>query len=176
MGVKSLAQAYKTRFGEEIKDLYDAEKRLVRALLKMVKAASSEELGNALLEHLEVTRAQVERLEQIFALLDVSAKAKPCTGMIGIIKGEAALQNTGDHVLTDLAIISAAQRVERYEMDAYASVRAMAELIGNPDIAELLNQTWEEEREADEFLTTLAELIGRPETNIKGKAAYSGTP
>jgi len=166
----------KTLLHEEIKDLYDAEKRLAKAIPGMAKAASSEELRDALTEHLEVTRTQVERLEQIFELLDVPAKAKPCSGIKGLIEeGDEAVQNSGDDTLKDLAIISAAQRVEHYEMAAYASVRAIAEQFGNPDVTELLTQTWEEEREADETLSALAEqLLSGTQNNSKVRVAHSG--
>ena len=166
----------KTLLHEGLKEIYDAEKRLVRAIAKMGKAASSRKLCEALTDHVEVTRSQVDRLEQIFALLDVPAKAKPCARMLGIIEeGDAVLQTSRDNVLQDLAIIGVVQRVERQEMAAYASVHAMAEQLGNPDIAELLNQTWEEEREADETLAALAEQLQTvPDIKAKGKAAHSG--
>jgi ferritin-like metal-binding protein YciE len=145
---------------EEVKDLYDAEKRLVRAIPKMAKAASSEELNTALTEHLEVTRTHVARLEKIFELLGVSAKAKPCAGMKGIIEeGDETLGQNAPEGLMDAAIIGAAQRVEHYEMAAYAAARTMAEHLGNTEVAGLLEETWEEEHEADEKLAELAEQI-----------------
>src|SRR5262245_61424011 len=105
---------------EEIKDLYDAEKRLVKAIPKMAKAANSDELRSALEEHLEVTRNQVSRLEEVFELLDAKPKAKSCAGMQGIIEeGQETLQQDGEPALLDAAIIGAAQRVEHYEMAAY---------------------------------------------------------
>ncbi len=145
---------------EEVKDLYDAEKRLVRAIPKMAKAASSEELSSALTEHLEVTRNHVARLEKIFELLGVAAKAKPCAGMKGIIEeGDETLGQEASEALMDAAIIGAAQRVEHYEMAAYAAARTMAEHLGNTQVAGLLEETWEEEHEADEKLAELAEQI-----------------
>ena len=147
-----------TLLQEEIKDIYDFEKRLVKAIPKMAKASASEELRAALTEHLEVTKEQVARIEQVFELLGMPAKAKPCAGMKGIIEeGEETIREGGDNeTLMDVAITGAAQRVEHYEMAAYASARAMAESLGNQEVADLLQQTWEEEREADEKLSTLA--------------------
>ncbi|HTS61437.1 MAG TPA: ferritin-like domain-containing protein [Candidatus Acidoferrales bacterium] len=151
-----------TLLEEEIKDLYDAEKRLVRAIPKMAKAASSEELRSALQEHLEVTKQQVERLDQVFELLDMKPKAKTCAGMKGIIEeGDETLEMDGEDALMDAAIIGAAQRVEHYEMAAYASARTMAEHLGNQEVADLLQQTWDEENEADEKLSEIAsEVLG----------------
>ena len=149
-----------TLLQEELKDIYDLEKRLVRAIPKMAKAARSEELRSALMEHLEVTRGQVQRVEQIFELLQVPAKAKPCMGMKGIIEeGDETMQQDASEELMDAALIGAAQRVEHYEMAAYAAARAMAEHMGNREVADLLQETWDEENEADEKLTELAEQI-----------------
>jgi ferritin-like metal-binding protein YciE len=145
---------------EEIKDIYDFEKRLVRAIPKMAKAASSDELRNALTEHLEVTKNQVGRIEQVFEHLGVSPKAKTCAGMKGILEeGEETMQMDAEENLLDTAIIGAAQRVEHYEMAAYASVRLMAEQLGNQEIVDLLQQTWDEEHEADERLSEICEQI-----------------
>jgi len=142
---------------DELKDIYDFEKRLVRAIPKMAKAANSEELRSGLMEHLEVTRNHVERIEQAFELLDVSAKAKPCDGMKGIIaEGEEMLGEDIERSLRDVAITAAARRVEHYEMAAYAAAHAIAEHLGNSEVADLLQQNWDEEREADEKLGELA--------------------
>jgi len=146
-----------TLLEEELKDLYDAEKRLLRAIPKMAKNASSEELRSALKEHLEVTRNQVDRLEQIFGMLDLPAKAKTCNGMKGIIaEGEETMGEDMEGALMDAAIAGAAQRVEHYEMAAYGAAHAIAEHLGNRDVADLLQQTWDEEREADEKLSQIA--------------------
>src|SRR5262245_40723952 len=116
-----------TLLEEELKDIYDAEKRLVRALPKMAKAASTIELRSALQEHLEVTKGQVQRLEQVFEGLGVPAKGKPCVGMKGLIEeGEEVMQQDGLKSLKDAAIIGAAQRVEHYEMAAYGTARTLA--------------------------------------------------
>jgi ferritin-like metal-binding protein YciE len=145
---------------EEIKDIYDFEKRLVRAIPKMAKAASSDELRSALTEHLEVTKNQVGRIEQVFEHLGVPPKAKTCAGMKGILdEGEETMQTDAEDNLLDVAIIGAAQRVEHYEMAAYASVRAMAEQLGNQEVVDLLQETWDEEREADERLSEICEQI-----------------
>ena len=149
-----------TLLQEQIKDIYDFEKRLVRAIPKMARAASSEELRSALSEHLEVTRGQVERIEEVFELMGMPARAKTCAGMKGIIEeGDETLQLDGEENLLDVAIIGAAQRVEHYEMAAYAAAKTLAEKLGNSEIADLLQKTWDEENEADEKLSSLADQI-----------------
>jgi ferritin-like metal-binding protein YciE len=149
-----------TLFQEELKDIYDAEKRLVRAIPKMAKAASSEDLKKALQEHLEVTKGQVQRLEQVFELMGVPAKAKPCAGMRGLIEeGEEVMGKDASEQLMDAAIIGAAQRVEHYEIAAYGTARTLAERLGNQEAAELLQQTLDEEKEADENLTQISEQL-----------------
>ena len=155
---------------EELKDIYDFEKRLVRAIPKMAKAASSQELRSGLMEHLEVTKNQVQRIEQVFELLDLPPKAKPCEGMKGIIsEGEEMLGEDMEEPLHDVAIASAARRVEHYEMAAYAAASAIAEHLGNSEVVSLLEQSLEEEREADERLgeaaTQLLQMIGSEETS-----------
>jgi ferritin-like metal-binding protein YciE len=145
---------------EDIKDIYDFEKRLVRAIPKMAKACSSDELRTALTEHLEATKNQVGRIEQVFEHLGVAPKAKTCAGMKGILdEGEETMQMDAEGSLLDVAIIGAAQRVEHYEMAAYASVRAMAEQLGNQEIVDLLQENWDEEHDADERLSEICEQI-----------------
>jgi len=149
-----------TLFQEELKDIYDAEKRLVRALPKMAKAASSEELKNALQEHLEVTKGQVERLERVFEAMGAKAKGKTCACMKGLIEeGEEVMKEDATEELLDAAIIGAAQRVEHYEIAAYGTVRTFAEKLGNEKVVELLQQTLDEEKEADEKLTEISEQL-----------------
>jgi len=149
-----------TLLQEELKDIYDAEKRLVRALPKMAKAASSDELRSALQEHLEVTKVHVQRLEQAFELLGVAAKAKPCAGMKGPIEeGEEVIGEDASETLMDAAIIGAAQRVEHYEMAAYGTARTFAERLGNDEVASLLEETLNEEKEADQKLTEISEQL-----------------
>ena len=145
---------------EELKDLYDAEKRLVRALPKMAKGASSPELRAALKEHFEVTKGQVQRIEHVFELLEKRAKGKPCAGMKGLIEeGEEILGEDATDELMDAAIIGAAQRVEHYEMAAYGTARTFAERLGNSEVAALLEETLNEEKEADEKLTEISEQL-----------------
>ena len=145
---------------EELKDIYDFEKRLVRAIPKMARSATSEELRSGLMEHLEVTKNQVQRIEQAFEMLDVPAKAKPCEGMKGIIaEGEGVLGEDMEKSLRDVAIASAARRVEHYEMAAYAAATAIAQHLGNSEVVGLLQQNMEEEREADETLAEVATRI-----------------
>ena len=154
MKVNSLQELYV----DELKDLYDAENQIIKALPKMIDAASSEELQNALTEHLEVTREQAKRIEQIFQNMGEKLKAEKCKGMEGVIKeGAEILSEDMDENVKDAAIISAAQRVEHYEMAAYGTVRAMAEQLGYTAFAELLQQTPDEEGAADKKLTTIAE-------------------
>jgi ferritin-like metal-binding protein YciE len=149
-----------TLLEEESKDIYDAEKRLVKAIPKLAKAASSPELCQAFEEPLEVTKGQVERLEQVFELLGASAKSKPCAAMKGLVEeGDEVVSQDADDALKDAALIGAAQRVEHYEIAAYGTVRAMAERLGNSEAADLLEQTLNEEKEADEKLTTIADQL-----------------
>jgi ferritin-like metal-binding protein YciE len=146
-----------TLLNEELKDIYDAEKRLVKALPKMAKAASASDLRSAFEEHLSVTKKHVERLEQVFELLGVPAKAKTCAGMKGLIEeGEESMQEDATEQLMDVALIGAAQRVEHCEMAAYGTARAMAERLGNQEAADLLQETLDEEKEADEKLSEIA--------------------
>jgi len=145
---------------EELKDLYSAEKQLVKALPKIAKGAASEQLAAALQEHLQVTKEQVTRLEQVFSLLEEKPRAKPCKGMQGLLEeGNEALQQEEKGPLRDLQLIGAAQRVEHYEMAAYGTAKTMAEKLGESEAADLLNQTLEEEEQADEKLTEVAETL-----------------
>lgn len=144
----------------ELMDIYDAEKRLVRALPKMAKAASSDELRSAIQEHLDVTKGQVARLEQVFDLFGFPTKAKTCAGMKGLIEeGQEVMNQGSDGMLMDHAIIGAAQRVEHYEMAAYGTARTMAQQLGNNQAADLLEETLNEEKETDEKLTEVAEQL-----------------
>src|SRR5690242_380529 len=149
-----------TLLQSELMDIYDAEKRLVRALPKMAKAASSGELRSAIQEHLDVTKGQVERLEQVFELFGFPTKAKTCAGMKGLIEeGQEVMSQGSDGALMDQAIIGAAQRVEHYEMAAYGTARTMAQQLGNSQAADLLEETLNEEKETDERLTEVAEQL-----------------
>jgi ferritin-like metal-binding protein YciE len=143
---------------EELKDLYSAEKQIVKALPKIIRGAASAELEQAIQEHLDVTKGQVTRLEEVFSHLEEKPKAKHCKGMEGLLKeGAECLQEEDKGALRDLQLIGAAQRVEHYEVAAYGTARAMAEQLGRSDAAELLNETLKEEEEADKELTEVAE-------------------
>jgi ferritin-like metal-binding protein YciE len=142
---------------EEMQDLYDAEKQLVKALPKMVKAATSEELSQAFGSHLEQTKGHVERLERAFQLLDEKPKNKPCAAMKGLIsEAQERIQATDDGSLADSAMICAAQKVEHYEIAGYGTLKAWAEELGLDDVAALLRETLAEEKEADQKLSTIA--------------------
>lgn len=154
------AQTLETLFQQELQDIYDAENRLVKALPKMAKAATTPELQQAFDEHLQVTKGHVERLQQVFELFGFPAKGKTCAAMKGLVEeGEEVISEMGGSTLGDAAIIGAAQRVEHYEMAAYGTVRAMAEQLGNSEAADLLQQTLDEEKEADEKLTEIASQV-----------------
>lgn len=144
----------------ELKDLYNAETQLVKALPKMAKASSNAGLRQGFEEHLRQTSEHVARLEQIFAMLGEKATGKKCLGMEGLVKegAETMSEDYGD-ALMDAAIIGAAQRVEHYEIAGYGTVRAFAELLGENEHVSLLEQTLEEEKQTDEKLTQLAEQI-----------------
>lgn len=145
---------------DELRDIYSAEKQLTKALPKIAKAASSEELSAGFTEHLEQTRGHVERLEQIFQALGERPTGKKCAGMEGLIKeGSEVMEEDFEGSVMDAALISAAQRVEHYEIAAYGTVWAFADLLGEAEHASLLNQTLEEEKETDEKLTELAKQI-----------------
>jgi ferritin-like metal-binding protein YciE len=142
----------------ELKDLYDGEKQIMKALPKMSKAASSEALRAAFEEHLEQTRRQAERLEQIFARRDEKPTGKKCTGIEGIIKeGEDLIGDVDQSPLLDAGLIGAAQKVEHYEMAGYGTVCTYAQRLGDNQAVELLRQTLDEEKATDKKLTQLAE-------------------
>jgi ferritin-like metal-binding protein YciE len=144
-------------FIDHIRDLYDAEKQIVKALPKLAKAAESEDLAQGLRKHLEETQNHVARLEEVFKMAGIAAKGKPCKGMKGLIEeGNEAVQEHDEGPLRDLAIIGGAQKVEHYEMSAYGTACAIAEQLGMNDAIELLRQTEGEEKAADEALTQAA--------------------
>jgi ferritin-like metal-binding protein YciE len=155
----------------ELKDLYSAENQLVKALPRMAKAANSPELRAALEEHLEVTRGQVERLEKIFRKLDAKPKGKGCKAMEALIEeGKELLKSDADPMVLDAGIIAAAQKVEHYEIAGYGCVRTYARMLGYEDAAELLQETLDEEGEADKTLTELAESSINVEAEIGQEA------
>ena len=145
-------------FVDELRDTYDAEKQLTKALPKMAKAASSPELREAIESHLEETRQQVERLEQVFESIEEKARGKHCEGIAGIIQeAQAIMQEDFDEATADACLIAAAQRAEHYEMAAYGTLVAWARAMGHDDAADLLQETLDEEKAADEKLNSLAE-------------------
>jgi ferritin-like metal-binding protein YciE len=149
-----------TLYVEELRDIYNAENQLLKALPKMAKAASSEELKQAFEDHLEQTREHIERLDEIFEKLDKKATGKTCKAMKGLIEeGTEIMEEEGEEVVLDAGIIAAAQKIEHYEMASYGTVRTWAEMLGEDDAADLLQQTLDEEGETDERLTELAEEI-----------------
>ena len=161
---------------DELKDLLSAEKQLTKAIPKMAKAASSKELRAGFEKHLEQTKGHVQRLEEIFTMLDVRPGGKKCVGMQGIIQeGEEVMAEDYDSDVMDAALISAAQRVEHYEIAAYGTVCTYADLLGERDHAALLGQTLEEEKETDAKLTDLSKQINvaaeqvAPEERGEGK-------
>jgi ferritin-like metal-binding protein YciE len=142
---------------EQLKDLYDAEHQIIKALPKMIEAASSPDLKEALTEHLDVTKTQATRLETIFTTMGEKAKGEKCKGMEGVIdEGDDLVGDIKDSDLRDAAIIASAQRVEHYEMAGYGTARTYATLLQDNEASQLLQQTLDEEKEADNKLTELA--------------------
>nr|WP_294862310.1 ferritin-like domain-containing protein [uncultured Fluviicola sp.] len=145
-------------FLDELKDIYWAEKALVKAIPKMAKKATSGELVSALEDHLSVTETHVERLEQVFDIIGEKATAKKCEAMEGLItEAEEIMSETEDGVVRDAGIISAAQKVEHYEIASYGTLVSFANTLGESVAASLLEQTLGEEKEADEALSEIAE-------------------
>ena len=158
-------EGLKELYVDELKDLYNAENQLVKALPKMAKAASSEQLRQGFEEHLEQTRGHVARLEKIFESLDESPKGKKCMGMEGLVKeGSEVMDEDFEGALLDAALIGAAQRVEHYEIAAYGTVSEFAKLLGENEHVSLLEETLQEEKDTDEKLTSLAKEIN-PQAN-----------
>lgn len=155
---KSDETALKELFIDELKDIYWAEKHLTKALPKMQKASTSQELANAFAEHLTQTENQVERLEQVFELLEITARAKKCEAMEGLVKEAQQViedQPKGSMV-RDAGLIISGQKVEHYEIAAYGSLVQLAKTMGENEIADILAQTLEEEKQTDQLLTELA--------------------
>lgn len=145
-------------FLDELRDAYDAEKQLLKALPKLAKAASSDELREAFEAHLEETRGHVEKLEQVFAALEEKVSGKHCDGIAGIIEeGKSVMEEDFDDETMDACLIASGQRAEHYEMAAYGTLVAWAKAMGHNDAAGLLEEILEEEKAADEKLTALAE-------------------
>lgn len=145
-------------FLEELKDIYNAEKQILRALPKMARAAESVQLKQAFTRHLEQTEGQVRRLERIFRDLGQAVRGKACKGMEGLLEeGKEVLEKEGDPAVIDAALIASAQRVEHYEIAAYGCLRTYAQLLGLTQSEQLLQQTLEEEEATDKKLTELGE-------------------
>ena len=153
-------ETLKQLFIEEIRDLYDAEKQIVKTLPKVAKAVDSEELAEALNNHLEETKNHVARLEQVFEIAGETAKGKPCKGMKGLLEeGGEVIESQDKGPLRDLALIAGCQKVEHYEVSAYGTVRTLAERLEMQDAVQLLQETEDEEAAADEKLTEIATAI-----------------
>ena len=162
----------KTLYIDELRDLYNAENQLIKALPKMAKAASSEELQDAFEKHLEQTKTHVERLEEVFEEIDEKPKGKTCKAMKGLIEeGSEILHEDGEESVIDAGIIVAADKVEHYEIASYGSVRTFAQLLGKDRSADLLQTTLEKESEANELLNKLAEDIVNPEVLMEPEMA-----
>ncbi len=150
-------------FVDELKDLYSAENQILKALPKMIKSASSDELRQALEHHQRVTEGHVRRLEQITTALGERPKGKKCVGMEGLLEeGKELLKQGTDPAVLDAGIIGAAQKVEHYEIAAYGTARTHAQQLGHMDAAATLQQTLDEEKEADQTLTEIAESSVNP--------------
>lgn len=158
MAVESIEEL----FLDELKDLYSAEKQITKALPKMAKAASTPELSAAFQNHLEETKVQVERLEKIFEMMGKRGTGKTCEGMKGVLlEGSEMIEENDKGPVRDAGLISAAQRVEHYEMAGYGSVRAFAQLLGKSEMVQLLDATLAEEKAADDKLTKISKTVNQ---------------
>lgn len=147
-------------FLDELRDLYDAEKQIVKALPKMAEAAQAPKLKSGFERHLKQTTTHVTRLEQIFETLGEKPTGEKCDAMQGLLKeGEKVIHNTDEGSVRDAGLIAAAQRVEHYEMAAYGSARTFAQILGQTDAASLLEETLQEEKDTDQKLTEIAQKI-----------------
>jgi ferritin-like metal-binding protein YciE len=145
---------------EDLKDVLHAENQILKALPKMIKAASNEQLQEAMEHHLEETKGHVDRVEQVMEMLGMSVKAKPCKAMQGIIEeGKEVMSEDAEDDVMDAALIGAAQKVEHYEIATYGTLCTYAELLGLKDAKRLLGQNLEEEKMADQKLSELAEAV-----------------
>lgn len=150
-------QSFHELFIDELRDLYDAEQQITRALPGVIEAVSNDDLRKALEDHLELTSGHVERLDRIFADLGESATGKSCKGMQGLLKeGEEAIEEHSGGVVRDALIISGAQRIEHYEISGYGTARTWADELGYDEAVDLLDETLNEEAAADEKLTSIA--------------------
>jgi len=153
-----MSKPLRDAFVEELRDIYDAEKQLLKALAKLAKAATSDDLRKAFEAHLQETRGQLARLAEVFARLDEKVRGKHCDGIAGIIKeGASTMQENFNDSTMDACLIAAGQRAEHYEIAAYGSLAAWAKTLDLDEVADLLEETLEEEKAADERLSALAE-------------------
>src|ERR1051325_386531 len=161
---------------EELQDLYDAEKQLVRALPKMAKSASHEELQNAFRQHLEVTKGQVQRLEQIFESMDMRARSKPCHAMKGLVdEAQELIQEREQDMVLDAGMIGCGRKVEHYEIAGYESARVLAQQLGLKDAAQLLQDTLREEMETDKLLAQISKQVMKENAAMmRGRGAEQG--
>ena len=154
---------------DELRDLHNAENQLIKALPKMAKAASHDELKEGFTEHLEQTREHVDRLDRCFKILGEKARGKKCHAMEGLVEeGKEAIEEEAPDAIRDAKLIGAAQRVEHYEIAAYGTARSFAQTLGETKVADLLQETLDEEGETDKRLTALAETINE-EANSSGE-------
>jgi ferritin-like metal-binding protein YciE len=160
-------------FIDQLKDIYWAEKALTKALPKMEKSATTEELKQALQDHLAVTEQQITRVEQVFEMMGKKAQAKKCEAMEGLIKeGEQIMEETEDGSMTrDVALIMAAQKVEHYEIATYGGLVQLAHTLGQSEVAEILEQTLQEEKDTDQLLTYIAENDINMEAEMEGSGS-----
>jgi ferritin-like metal-binding protein YciE len=163
MNIENLQQL----FVEQLRDLYDGEQQITEALPKLIEKASNPQLKSALKEHLEVTQEQITRLEQIFKGLGEKPTGESCKGMKGVIKeGDDVVGKAKDPAVRDASIITSCQRVEHYEMAGYGTVKTYARLLNKPEYESILEEILDEEKEADQTLSEIAESV-----NIEAKAA-----
>ena len=153
-------------FVNELKDIYSAEKQAVKAFPRLTKAVQSDELKQAMQEHLEQTKGQIERLDRIFEILDKRSSGKTCDGMKGLVtEAQSQVEEIERGPVLDCAMIGALQRIEHYEIAAYGTVATLAEAMGQDEIKELLGETLEEEKETDERLTQVAQSVNSDAIN-----------
>ena len=165
------ATTLKDVYVDELRDLYNSEQQLIKALPKMAKAATSEDLRQGFEEHLEQTKGHAQRLEEIFQALGESIKGKKCKGMEGIVaEGAEVISEDYEGAAMDAAIISAAQRVEHYEIAGYGSVHAYATILGETEAANLLERTLNEEKETDQKLTDISESINEEANRTRNRS------
>jgi len=153
------AHTLRELFTDQLRDAYDAEHRLTRALPRMAKAASSEELRTAFEDHLKQTEEHVSRLEQVLEAIDEPARRKPCKAIVGLLEEGEELMNEDDESVRDAALIAAAQKVEHYEMATYGCLRTWADLLGEDEASRLLQTTLNEEGATDHRLSEIAESL-----------------